>query len=56
LRIMIRDMLMSSDLSSSMWEETVHTAIYIKNRLSHRAMKITSYEKLHGEKPFIKHL
>jgi hypothetical protein len=39
-----------------MWGEAVHTAVYIKNRLSHRAVKITPYEELHGEKPFIKHL
>jgi hypothetical protein len=39
-----------------MWGEAVHTAIYIKNRLPHRAIKITPYEKLHGKKPSIKHL
>src|SRR5215213_4738375 len=35
LEIMIRSMLTSSNLSLSMWSETVHTAIYVKNRLSH---------------------
>jgi hypothetical protein len=56
LRTMIRDMLASSGLSLSMWNETVHTAIYVKNRLPHRAIKTTPYEELHGEKSFIKHL
>jgi hypothetical protein len=49
-------MLASSGLPLSMWGEAVHTAIYVKNRLSHRAVKTTSYEELHGEKPSIKHL
>jgi len=30
--------------------------IYVKNRLSHRAIRTTSYEKLHDEKSSIKHL
>src|SRR5215213_1648731 len=56
LGIMVRDMLASSNLSLSMWDEAVHTAVYVKNRLSHRAVQTTSYEKLHDEKPSIKHL
>src|SRR5215213_203154 len=56
LEIMVRDMLTSSNLPLSMWGETVHTAIYVKNRLPHRAVKTTPYEELHGEKPSIKHL
>src|SRR5215216_4133055 len=56
LGTMIRGMLASSNLPLSMWGEAVHTAVYVKNRLPHRAVKTTSYEELHGEKPFIKHL
>src|SRR5215213_8116152 len=56
LEIMVRGMLASSNLPLSMWGEAVHTAIYVKNRLSHRAVRTTSYEKLHNEKPSIKHL
>src|SRR5215213_5709709 len=56
LEIMVRGMLTSSNLPLSMWGEAVHTAIYVKNRLSHRAIQTTLYEKLHDEKPFIKHL
>jgi hypothetical protein len=56
LGIMVRGMLASSGLSLSMWGEAVHTAVYVKNRLSHRAIKMTSYEELHDEKLFIKHL
>jgi hypothetical protein len=56
LGIMVRGMLASSGLSLSMWGEAVHTAVYVKNRLPHRAVKTTSYEELHGEKSSIKHL
>jgi hypothetical protein len=56
LETMVRGMLVSSGLPPSMWGEAVHTAVYIKNRLPHRAVKTTPYEELHGEKPSIKHL
>jgi hypothetical protein len=56
LGIMVRGMLASSGLPLSMWGEAVHTAVYVKNRLPHRAVKMTSYEELHGEKSSIKHL
>src|SRR5215213_2115759 len=56
LGTMVRGMLASSNLPLSMWGEAVHTAVYVKNRLPHRAVKTTPYEELHGEKPSIKHL
>src|SRR5215218_239824 len=56
LGTMVRGMLASSNLPLSMWGEAVHTAVYVKNRLPHRAVRTTPYEELHGEKPSIKHL
>jgi len=40
-----------------LWAEAVNSAVYIKNRLPHRALdKTTPFEKLFGQKPSIIHL
>ena len=52
---MVRAMLGS--LNKRLWAQAVHTAIYIKNRLPHSAVKDqTPYEALHQTKPSISHL
>jgi hypothetical protein len=52
---MVRAMLVKLD--KRLWQEAVHTAVYLKNRLPHSAVKDqTPYEAFRGEKPTIQHL
>jgi hypothetical protein len=51
---MVRGMLLGHKLY--LWAEAVTTAVYIKNRLYHRALGKTPYEALLNRKPSIKHL
>ena len=56
LKNIIRAMLGSSE-KYFLWGEAVNTAVYIRNRLPHRALgKVTPYEKLYGQQPSIAHL
>ena len=53
---MMRSMLTSAGLSNTFWANALPHAIYVKNRLSHRAITITPFEKLKGAKTYISHL
>jgi transposase InsO family protein len=39
-----------------LWAETIATAVYLRNRLPHRRIKMTPHEIYIGNKPSIKHL
>jgi hypothetical protein len=45
-------------IPQALWAKAYSTAIHIKNRLPHRAFKLTKspYETMFGDKPSIKHL
>lgn len=51
-----RSMLKHAGLSNSYWAEAASVAIYIKNRVVHRALGKSPYEALYGQKPDIGHL
>src|SRR5258705_702976 len=52
---MARSML--TGLPMAVWSEAIATAVYLKNRVPHKAVKeSTPYEALHGNKPTIQHL
>ena len=56
LKNIIHVMLGSSE-NYFLWAEVVNTAVYIQNRLPHRALgKVTIYEKLYSQQPSIAHL
>ena len=50
-------MLIESDLDASFWGEALATAVYLRNRSPHKALRgATPFEALHGKKPNVKHL
>jgi transposase InsO family protein len=52
---MVRGMI--NELPLALWSEAINTAVYIKNRIPHKAVKeSTPYEVIHGNKPSIHHL
>jgi transposase InsO family protein len=52
---MVRGMI--NELPLALWSEAINTAVYIKNRIPHKAVKeSTPYEVIHGNKPSIRHL
>lgn len=53
---MTRCLLHSSGLDDKYWSYALTHAVYLKNRLPHRAIKKTPYEAFHGEKPDLSHL
>ena len=54
---MARAMLSNGNLPLSLWSEAINMAVYLKNRIPHKAVKeSTPYEALYGNKPLIQHL
>jgi hypothetical protein len=52
---MVRGMI--NELPLALWSEAINTAVCIKNRIPHKAVKeSTPYEVIHGNKPSIRHL
>ena len=48
---------MLSGLPLNLWSEATNTAVYLKNRMPHKAVKDqTPYEVIHGTQPTIQHL
>jgi hypothetical protein len=48
---------MINELPLALWSEAINTAVYIKNRIPHKAVKESApYEVIHGSKPSIYHL
>ena len=53
---MMRSMLHGANLGPEYWSWALLHAVYVKNRLPHRAMGITPYQAYTGRKPDIRHL
>lgn len=52
-----RSILISSDIPTNLWTESIRTANYIQNRSGTKALhNITPFEALHQVKPDVKHL
>lgn len=52
----IRTILEQAGLSSRYWEYAMDHVVYVKNRVPHRSITCSPYEKLTGERPNLKHL
>lgn len=52
----IRTMLEQAGLSGKYWEYAMDYTVYVKNRIYHRAIDCSPYEKLAGSKPNLKHV
>jgi hypothetical protein len=53
---MMRSMLHGANLGPEYWSWALLHAVYVKNRLPHRALGITPYQAYTGRKPDIRHL
>lgn len=53
---MARTMLLSSNLTRTLWDEAIKTACFIRNRLPNKNIETTPYEVAVGRKPQIAHL
>lgn len=52
----VRTLLAQSDLPSSLWAEAASTAVYLRNRVPKKGLKITPYEIFVGRKPNVSHI
>jgi hypothetical protein len=53
---MVRLLLYSDGLSATFWSAALVHAVYLKNRLFHKALQKTPYEEWTGVKPPLGHL